>query len=114
MAAAIERSGSVIADVEILRLHYARRCAPGASASVANWDTRPTGRYDEALLPDVGVLSRCLRDGVPLSDLVVFQVQLAKRIDALPITRDYMFAEERRLLAATRPACPHGRAWPGE
>jgi cyclopropane-fatty-acyl-phospholipid synthase len=30
-------------------------------------------------------------------NLVVFQLQLTKRIDALPITRDYMFEEEHRL-----------------
>ena len=28
-------------------------------------------------------------------NLVVFQVQLAKRIKALPITRDYMYKAER-------------------
>ncbi len=28
-------------------------------------------------------------------NLVVFQVQLAKRIEALPITRDYMYKAER-------------------
>jgi cyclopropane-fatty-acyl-phospholipid synthase len=27
--------------------------------------------------------------------LVVFQIQLAKRVDVLPITRDYMVDEER-------------------
>jgi cyclopropane-fatty-acyl-phospholipid synthase len=30
--------------------------------------------------------------------LVVFQVQLVKRIDALPITRDYVVQAEQRLL----------------
>ena len=30
-------------------------------------------------------------------NLVVFQVQLVKRIDALPITRDYMLTDEQRL-----------------
>ena len=29
--------------------------------------------------------------------LVVFQVQLAKRIDALPMTRDYMLESERTM-----------------
>jgi cyclopropane-fatty-acyl-phospholipid synthase len=30
--------------------------------------------------------------------LTVFQLQFTKRIDALPITRDHIFAEEQRLL----------------
>ena len=29
--------------------------------------------------------------------LMVFQLQLAKRVDTLPITRDYLWEEERRL-----------------
>ena len=39
--------------------------------------------------------------------LVVFQLQLAKRIDALPITRDYMLHDEQRLLRA---GCDRSRA----
>ena len=34
--------------------------------------------------------------GFRYSGLTVFQLQLARRIDTLPITRDYMLAEERR------------------
>jgi cyclopropane-fatty-acyl-phospholipid synthase len=37
--------------------------------------------------------------GFRYSGLTVFQLQLAKKIDTLPITRDYMLAEERRLLS---------------
>jgi cyclopropane-fatty-acyl-phospholipid synthase len=32
--------------------------------------------------------------GFRYSDLMVFQVQVAKRVDTLPITRDYMMARE--------------------
>jgi cyclopropane-fatty-acyl-phospholipid synthase len=38
--------------------------------------------------------------GFRWSGLTVFQLQLAKDISALPITRDYMLEEERRLQAA--------------
>jgi cyclopropane-fatty-acyl-phospholipid synthase len=40
--------------------------------------------------------------------LVVFQVQLVKRIDALPLTRDYMADAEQRLLQQDDAI----RAWP--
>lgn len=40
--------------------------------------------------------------------LVVFQVQLVKRIDALPLTRDYMADAEQRLLQPDDAI----RAWP--
>ena len=43
------------------------------------------------------------------SGLTVFQLQLTKKIDALPITRDYMFEEERRLAAVGR---EHAQARP--
>ncbi|HSR81032.1 MAG TPA: SAM-dependent methyltransferase, partial [Hyphomicrobiaceae bacterium] len=39
-------------------------------------------------------------------NLVVFQVQLAKRVNALPITRDYIFKTERGIIeheSAERP-----------
>ena len=43
-------------------------------------------------------------------NLVVFQVQLVKRIGALPTTRDYMLTDERRLLraGADRGPAAHG------
>ena len=33
-------------------------------------------------------------------NLMVFQIQLTKRQDVVPITRDYIMREERRLTAA--------------
>jgi cyclopropane-fatty-acyl-phospholipid synthase len=38
--------------------------------------------------------------------LMVFQIQVVKRIDALPITRDYMFEAEQRLSKAAGPSKP--------
>ena len=46
------------------------------------------------------------------SGLTVFQLQLTKKIDALPITRDYMFSEERRLMAGEAGVPAQDRAWP--
>ena len=43
---------------------------------------------------------------------MVFQIQLIKQIDALPLTRDYMLEDERRLRRARsgrRPASAPGR-----
>ena len=44
--------------------------------------------------------------------LVVFQIQLAKSIDALPVTRDYMLEQERarRLSGTARSARTHEAA----
>ena len=67
MVAAVERSGLIITDLEILRLHYARdaaRLAPALPRQLGQ------GRRDPGrdLLPDVGVLPRRLRDGLPLPE----------------------------------------------
>ncbi len=48
--------------------------------------------------------------GFRWSGLTVFQLQLTKSIDALPVTRDYMMREEERLRLAddmTTPAHQH-------
>ena len=61
MAAAVERSGLIISDVEILRLHYAETLRAWRERFLANWDKAAAIR-DETLLPHVGVLPRRLRD----------------------------------------------------
>jgi cyclopropane-fatty-acyl-phospholipid synthase len=59
----IERSGLVIADVEVLRLHYAE--------TLKAWRERFMARREEALrrevLPHLGVLSRLVRERLPLA-----------------------------------------------
>ena len=42
-------------------------------------------------------------------NLVVFQVQLAKRIERLPITRDYMYKSRRGIACASRMAGDEAR-----
>lgn len=86
---AIERSGLVVTDIEVLRMHYAR--------TINAWRSR-----FEARLPDVRQLyddrfCRMWRYYLAASELafrrgghVVFQIQLARRQDAVPNTRDYL------------------------
>ena len=67
--AAIEKVGLWVTDVEILRLHYAetlrhwRQPLPRQSRA-----DQAAGRLRRALLPHVGVLSRRLRDLVPVHE----------------------------------------------
>jgi cyclopropane-fatty-acyl-phospholipid synthase len=94
---AIERAGLIVADIEILRLHYAKTLRAWRERFLANRDKAAALRDErfcrmwEFYLAGSEVAFR-------YQGLVVFQVQLAKRIDALPITRDYMMDGERRLL----------------
>jgi cyclopropane-fatty-acyl-phospholipid synthase len=93
---AIERSGLIVADIEILRLHYAE--------TLRAWRDRFLRRRDEAVRLKGEEFARMwefylagCEAAFRYQNLMVFQTQLVKRIDALPIVRDYMQAAERRL-----------------
>jgi cyclopropane-fatty-acyl-phospholipid synthase len=89
---AVEPTGLFTTDVEVLRLHYAEtlRC----------WRNRfmARAREAEALLGARFVrmwefyLALC-EVGFRRRTNIVFQLQLCRRLDTLPITRDYMYAE---------------------
>ena len=89
MAAAIERTGLYITDVEVLRLHYAETLRAWRNRFLANRGKARELNDDrfcrmwEYYLAASEVAFRCL-------GLVVFQIQLAKRQDAVPLTRDYI------------------------
>ena len=94
MLPAIERSGLWITDVEVLRLHYAetirewrRRFEANRAKIAALYDERFC-RMWEMYLAGSEVTFR-------YSGHVVFQIQMTKRIDAVPLTRDYITDYER-------------------
>ena len=97
--AAIEQEGLWITDIEILRLHYAdtlkewRRRFQANRAEVARLYDERFCRMWEFYLAGCEVSFRRL-------DQMVFQIQLAKRQDAVPLTRDYMLDWERAHMAA--------------
>lgn len=92
---AVEPTGLFVTDLEILRMHYAEtlRC----------WRERLMARSDEVkALYDERFL-RMWEFYLVLSEIgfrrrtnIVFQMQLTRRLDALPITRDYMADAECR------------------
>jgi cyclopropane-fatty-acyl-phospholipid synthase len=99
---AIERSGLVVGDIEILRLHYAE--------TLRHWRTRFVGNRSKAAALLGEEFCRMWEFYLAASetafryqDLMVFQIQLAKHQHALPLTRDYMFEEERRLRQLEQP-----------
>jgi cyclopropane-fatty-acyl-phospholipid synthase len=96
MLPAIEKAGLVVTDVEVLRLHYAE--------TLKAWRERFLERRAEAVALRGEAFARMWEFYLAGSEaafrhqgLVVFQVQLARRIDALPITRDYIQNAERDL-----------------
>ena len=91
--AAIEPSGLYVTDIEVWRLHYAETLKAWRQRFEANID-RVCDIYDARFC-------RMWRFYLIVSELafrhsrhVVFQIQLAKRQDAVPLTRDYLTSTE--------------------
>jgi cyclopropane-fatty-acyl-phospholipid synthase len=91
---AVERAGLYVTDIEILRLHYASTLADWRRRFVANWD-RAKELYDERFCRMWEFYLAGCEMGFRHQGLMVFQLQVAKRVDALPLTRDYMQPENR-------------------
>jgi cyclopropane-fatty-acyl-phospholipid synthase len=101
----IERSGLIVTDVEVLRLHYAETLKEWRRRFKAQWNA-VAELYDERFcrMWDFYLASSEMafrRDG-----LVVYQIQMAKQIDTLPMTRDYMFEAERTMRFAGTQTMP--------
>ena len=97
MVHAIERSGLIIGDIEILRLHYAKTLRAWRERFRANWD-KAAAICDERFCRMWEFYLAGSEVAFRYQGFVVFQVQLVKQIDALPLTRDYMTDAEQRLL----------------
>ena len=100
---AIERAGLIVTDVEILRLHYAE--------TIRHWRDRfEAARSEIAQLYDerfcrmfefyLGIAEQSFRQ----RRQYIWQIQLAKRVDVIPITRDYIGEAEAALGRAGRKA----------
>ena len=94
---AIERAGLRITDIEVLRLHYAETLKAWRARFLANRD-RVTAIYDERFCRMWEFYLAGCEAAFRHTGLVVFQIQLSKRIDAVPLTRDYIAAREREQL----------------
>jgi len=86
---AIERAGLWVTDMEILRLHYAETLRHWRQRFLAHWD-EVKALYDERFCRMWEFYLAASEAGFRVQDLMVFQIQLAKRVDAVPMTRDYM------------------------
>jgi cyclopropane-fatty-acyl-phospholipid synthase len=92
---AIERAGLMTADVEILRLHYAETLKSWRERFLAHWDEAAT-LYDERFCRMWEFYLAGSEAFFRNMDGMVFQLQLAKRRDLVPMTRDYIAEEEAR------------------
>ena len=98
VAEAIEETGLRIGDIECLRLHYAMtlRCwfdrfSAGAAVAAALKDDRFVRMWRYYLAASEQTFRHGPQD--------VFQIQLCRRPDAVPITRDYLYSSAGQGLA---------------
>jgi cyclopropane-fatty-acyl-phospholipid synthase len=93
---AIERSGLIVTDIEVLRLHYAQ--------TLRLWRQRFLARRAEALALYDERFCRMWEFYLSMSetafryqDIAIFQIQLAKRQESVSLTRDYISIREKDL-----------------
>ncbi|KXF78081.1 cyclopropane-fatty-acyl-phospholipid synthase [Paramesorhizobium deserti] len=92
----IERAGLVVTDIEILRLHYAETLKAWREAFMANRDIAKS-IYDERFCRMWEFYLAASESAFRWQNMMVFQIQIAHRQDAVPLTRNYIEAEEKRL-----------------
>jgi cyclopropane-fatty-acyl-phospholipid synthase len=92
----IEKSGLMVADIEILRLHYAETLKNWRQRFMANRD-RAKEIYDERFCRMWEFYLAGSEAAFRWQDLMVFQVQLTRRNDIVPLTRDYVGKCEKAL-----------------
>ena len=85
-----------VSDVEVLRLHYALTLRDWYARTVANRDAI-VALYDERFFRMWTYYLAGAIVSFTNGPLVNFQIQFTRDRDALPLTRDYMMEEERRL-----------------
>ncbi|WP_336488042.1 cyclopropane-fatty-acyl-phospholipid synthase family protein [Methylobacterium nigriterrae] len=95
----IEASGLMLADLEVLRLHYAE--------TLRDWRARFLARREDAARLYDARFCRMwewylasAEAAFRHEDAVVFQLQLTRRNDVVPLTRDYVVQAEARLRQA--------------
>jgi cyclopropane-fatty-acyl-phospholipid synthase len=101
----VERTGLWITDIEVLRLHYAETLSHWRARFLANRD-RIRAIYDERFCRMWEFYLAGSEIAFRHQGHINFQMQIAKRVDTVPLTRDYMFDWERsrRRREATRAA----------
>jgi cyclopropane-fatty-acyl-phospholipid synthase len=95
ISTAAERSGLIVTDVEILRRHYAETLRHWRERFVARWNDAAQ-IFDERFCRMWEFYLALCEVGFRYRTNIVLQMQLTRRLDTVPITRDYMFDWERR------------------
>jgi cyclopropane-fatty-acyl-phospholipid synthase len=93
---AIEKSGLLVADIEVLRLHYAETLRAWRERFLARRE-EAAELYDERFVRMWEFYLAACEMAFRKQDMMVLQLQLVKDQTPLPLTRDYVAEAEARL-----------------
>ena len=94
----IENAGLIVTDIEVLRLHYALTLRHWRERFLARWAEAARIRGDRFCRMWEFYLAGS-EAAFRYQNLVVFQIQLARRVDTLPLVRDYIRSNEEAMAA---------------
>ncbi len=103
----IEQSGLKITDIEILRLHYAETLKAWRERFLARRD-EAKALYDERFCLMWEFYLAASETAFRYQDMMVFQIQITRDQEAVPLTCDYILGAEARLRERERKV-PHLR-----
>ena len=95
---AIEKVGLWVTDIEILRLHYAETLRHWRQRFVANRENiKQMAGYDDRFCRMWDFYLAGCEVAFRYMNQMVFQIQIARRQDAVPLTRDYLVDAENNI-----------------
>ena len=92
----VEKAGLLVTDIEILRLHYAETLKAWRERFLAHRE-EVERIYDRRFVRMWEFYLAASEMSFREQNMMVFQIQLTKRQGVMPMTRDYIAREERRL-----------------
>jgi cyclopropane-fatty-acyl-phospholipid synthase len=95
---AIEKVGLWVTDVEILRLHYAETLRHWRLRFLSNRERiKQMAGYDDRFCRMWEFYLASCEVAFRYMNQMVFQIQIARRQDAVPLTRDYLIDAENAI-----------------
>lgn len=93
MQKAVDGAVLVTTDVEVLRLHYARTLTAWYEQFMAH-EAEARTLYDERFVRMWRYYLLSMEASFTVGRMLVYQLQIGKRLDAAPATRDYLYRHE--------------------
>ncbi len=91
IASPIEKSGLILSDLEVLRMHYAHTLRNWGERFVKNKD-KVLRMFDERFYRMFNFYLKACEMSFLHGDQVVYQLQLTKKLNTTPSTRDYIYS----------------------